>query len=98
MKKTAVAALIPLILLTQAFTLEGQQQPRGSGQNFELKKAEILNRIDERLARIQQMKSCVQSASSRDDLRACREKFGPKDGQGNRQRRQGGYPGSGATQ
>ena len=53
---------------------------------FEVEKAEILKRIDERLARLQQMKTCIQAAHTRYDVRLCREKFGIKDEPENRQR------------
>ncbi len=98
MKTATVAALIAIGFAMPTFAIEGGRPPKESGPNFELKRQEILKRIDERLARIQQMKSCVQAASSRDELRACREKFGPKDGPGNRQRKEGGYPDPRPTQ
>ncbi len=81
------AALVSLSFATSAFAFEGGQPRQGPGQNFELKKQEILKRIDERMARLQEMKVCIQAAKTHEDARACREKFGPKDGPENRQRR-----------
>ncbi len=86
MKTGAIVALILLSLVIPAFAIEGGQPPQGPGPNFEVRKAEILKRIDERMARLQQMKACIQAARTRDDATACREKFGIKDGPGSRQR------------
>jgi hypothetical protein len=57
------------------------------GPNFEQRKAEIINRIDQRIARIQEEKACVQAAQNHDDIRACREKF-KEEMKGQQQRRQ----------
>ncbi len=53
---------------------------------FEVEKAEILKRIEKRLARLQQMRSCIQAAHTSEEARTCREKFGLKGGPENRQR------------
>jgi len=39
------------------------------------KKTEQLNRVDERIARLQKERACVQRTSDHDALQACRKKF-----------------------
>ena len=76
------AALLSLCFAMPAFAIELGQQPQGTGPNFEERKAEILKRIDGRLTSLQQMKACIQTAHNSDDAKACREKFGLKEGRG----------------
>lgn len=45
------------------------------GGNFEQKKAEQLKRVDERITHLQEERTCIQSASNHDTLKACHEKF-----------------------
>jgi len=80
-------AFIGAIVITMAFALPGlaaenyqPQQARGPG--LEARKAEVLKHIDERIAGIEQVRACVQAANCREDLRACKDKFGPPDRQG----------------
>ncbi len=80
MKTATMVALISLGLVIPAFAIEGGPPPQGPGPNFELRKADMLKQIDQRLTRLQQMKACIQAARNHDDARACREKFGMKNG------------------
>lgn len=50
-------------------------KPQGQGQDFERHKANVLARIDARIARNQEEKACVQAAKNPGELRACQEKF-----------------------
>ncbi len=69
------------IAITLAFALPAlAQQARGPG--FEERKAEVLKHIDERIARNEQEKACVQAAMSHQDLMACKDKFAPPNRQG----------------
>jgi hypothetical protein len=88
MREVTLAALILLCLAIPAVATDvgGQPQARPS-QDFQQAKAGILKRIDERLARIQQERACVEAARSHEDARACREQFGPRDRSENRQQR-----------
>lgn len=43
--------------------------------NIEQKKAEQLKRVDERIAHLQEERSCIQAATTHDALKACHEKF-----------------------
>ena len=47
----------------------------GSTQDFEKHRAEVLARIDARIARNQEERSCVQGAKDSRDVRSCQEKF-----------------------
>ncbi len=86
MKRAIIAASISLALAMPAFAMDGGGPPQGPDQNLEQRKAEVLKRIDERLARLQQMKACIQRARTHDDARACREKFEVRDRLENRKR------------
>jgi hypothetical protein len=80
MRTALLAALISLSVAIPAFALDGGQPPKGPGADFEGRKTEILNRVDERLTSLQQMKACIQTARTSDDAKACRDKFGLKQG------------------
>ena len=75
MKKTIMAVSILLFFATSVFAIDAMPLPNGTGPNFEQRKTEIINRIDQRITRNQEEKTCVQSAKSHDDLKACRDKF-----------------------
>jgi hypothetical protein len=80
MKRALFAAvLLSLMLVVPAFAVESAS-PKGSGPSFEEKKAQILKHIDERSAKLQQEKTCIGAAKDDNDLKACREKFGPPRG------------------
>ena len=74
--KTALtaAALLSLVFVVPSFAAEGGQPPNAQGQTFEQRQANILKMIDERIASLQEGKTCVQSARNDDDLKACKEK------------------------
>ena len=55
----------------------GAGQGPGQGQNLEQMKSNILQRIDQRIARSQEEKVCVQSAKSHIEIKACRDRFRP---------------------
>ncbi len=88
MRRVALAAIVSLSMMMPVFAFDGGQPPRGPGGNFEARKGEILKRIDERITRLQQMKACIQAARTHEDAKACREKFGNKNGPENRRRGQ----------
>ena len=69
-----MAVSVLLLFAASAFAVDAPPPPKGTEPNFEQLKAEIINRIDQRIARNQEEKSCVQSAKSHEDLKACREK------------------------
>jgi len=72
MKRALIAAaVLSLAFAAPVFALEGGKD---QAQNFEKKKAAILENIDQRMAHLQNEKSCVQAAKSHEDLKACWEK------------------------
>lgn len=65
-----------------AFAVQSGAADFGSGQagfvqSIEQKRVEILQHIDQRIALSQQEKTCVQTAQSDIEFRACREKYRP---------------------
>ena len=81
MKTALIAVVIATVCAAQAFAADntsGNQRGQGQGPTVAQKKAEILAHIDERITKSQAEKSCIQSASSHDEMRACREKFRPQ--------------------
>ncbi len=80
MKNVTLAVLISLFLAIPAVATDGGGPPRGKpGQDFEQRKAEILKRIDERLARLQQERGCIQAARSTRMSGRAEEKYEPRD-------------------
>jgi hypothetical protein len=75
MRPFCTLIVLSLLFAMPAFAIEGGPVPKGSGDNFEQKKEELLKKIDERMRRLQERKSCVQAATTLDALSACREKF-----------------------
>jgi hypothetical protein len=75
MKKVLIAAaLLSLTFALPALAAEGGQSTNGSKPTFEQRQSNILKMIDQRIARLQDAKTCVQSAKNDGDLKACREK------------------------
>jgi hypothetical protein len=75
MKRTLIAAVLLLVAFAvPALATDGGQPPTVPGQTFEQRQANILKMIDERIAGMQEGKTCIQAAKNDDDLRACREK------------------------
>lgn len=83
MKKRFIPVMVlSLALVFPAFAAENEGQRKGAGPNFENRKAEVLKNIDERIDGMQQLKACVQAAKNHEDMKSCREKFGPHGGPG----------------
>ncbi len=74
---TIAVILVSMGFLTPAFAQDNQPR-KGPGPDFESRKTQILQRIDERLKGLQDKKDCIQAARSHDDLKSCMEKFGNK--------------------
>jgi Flp pilus assembly protein TadD len=75
MKRALIAAaVLSLTFALSAFAADNGQQQNSPGQNFEQRKAELLKMIDERIAGIQEAKTCVQAAKNHEDLKVCRDK------------------------
>ena len=75
MKTVMIAMAVSILFAAPAFAADDAPQFKGPGPSFEQRKSDILKHIDERIARNQEEKTCVQAAKNHDDLKACREKF-----------------------
>jgi hypothetical protein len=75
MKTKIISAFITMLFAVPAFAVDGTTLPKPAGPNFEKHKSEIISRIDARIARNQEEKSCVQSSQNHADIKACRDKF-----------------------
>lgn len=81
--KSLVIALLMVVVAVQAHSADDQNSTlRGKGKGVEQKKAEIIRRIEERITNSKLEITCVQSATSHDELKACREKYKPRHNQG----------------
>jgi len=67
---------ISLLCAVPAFAADGGQPTQGSGMTFEQRKSEILTRIDERIARLQETRTCVSAAATPEALRSCMARQG----------------------
>ena len=75
MKTNIISMFIATIFAVPAFAVDSAPQPKAPGPKFEQRKADLLKRIDERIVRIQEEKTCVQAATNHDGIKACREKL-----------------------
>ena len=65
-----------LILSASAFHASAQDQSEQiKRKRFETRKAKALETADKRMANIQSLKSCIQSANDKNGLKACRKSF-----------------------
>jgi hypothetical protein len=96
------AAVLSLAFAGAAFAADNNQPPNATGQTFEQRQAHILKIIDERLAGLQEGKTCVQAAKNNEDLRVCWQKHRAEmqqlRGERRPQRGQGGPMGPGGGQ
>lgn len=75
MKVLLIAVSVSMLFAAQVFAVDAVSPPKGPGPNFEQHRAEILKRIDQRIARNQEEKTCIQAAKNHDDVKVCRDKF-----------------------
>ena len=76
--KKSIITLALLFAASSAFAVEPSASPeqgKGTGPNFEKRKAEIVSRINARIARNQDELSCVQAAKDHADLKESRKKM-----------------------
>jgi hypothetical protein len=71
------AVILSMVFAAAAFAAESNEPPQGPAPSFEQRKAEVLEFLDQRITRQQQEKACVEAAKNPDELKACREKYGP---------------------
>jgi hypothetical protein len=78
MKKAFIMAIVVTLALSlPAFAADNTQLQQASGPSFEEMKAGVLKHIGEHIAGMEQERACVQAAKSNEDLKTCRDKFGP---------------------
>lgn len=79
MKKTIVWACSAALLVSAAVAGAGTVAPQQGPQDFDTKKANILQRMDDREKKMNQKhqegRACIQNAQNDNDLKACREKM-----------------------
>jgi hypothetical protein len=75
MKPAIVSAAVAMLIAGSAHAADSPQPSKGTGPNVERIRAEILKRIDARIARNQEEKSCVQAAKTPEEIRTCQQKF-----------------------
>lgn len=89
MKRVWIAVALTGVCCMSAFAVESAPKPERPSQDFGQLKGEILGRIEERIARGQEEKACVQAAQTPEELRACRDKFRPERQEARQARREG---------
>ena len=97
MKKALIAAVaLSLVLAVAAFAADNDQPGNVPVQNFDQRKTDILKMLDERLASLQQAKTCIQAAKNNDDIKTCRDKHRAEmmEKRGEMQQRGMGGPGA----
>jgi hypothetical protein len=75
MTRFLIGAMLSVVCALSSWAGEESPGQRGANRPFAQKQAEILARIEQKIAQKQEEKVCVQAATSRDDLDACRDKF-----------------------
>ncbi|MFY7994643.1 MAG: hypothetical protein ACOVP4_15195 [Bacteriovoracaceae bacterium] len=63
-----------LVLLVFSFSVFAE----GDGEMFQKGKAMMLSNMDKRISILQESKSCISSASNRDQMKACRDQMKAK--------------------
>jgi len=78
MKSWLIAAMLTGLCVTTVFATDSLNDSQKPVPSFEQTKADILNHIDQSPAPDQALKACVQSSQSYEVLKACREKYAPR--------------------
>lgn len=63
-----------LVLVSQFAFAQKSEDGEGKGKTFEEKKAHALSKIDMRIGKMQELKSCISAAADMAATKACREK------------------------
>lgn len=74
MKASILAMLLLLTVVVSTFAAEVGQPSNATGQTFEQKQAHILNLLDERIANLQEGRTCIQASKNEEELKTCQEK------------------------
>ena len=73
--KMVLVVFVVAVFAAVSFAADPAPPAKVPGQNFEKHKADVISRIDARIARNQEEKTCVQAAKSGAEIKACKEKF-----------------------
>ena len=75
MKKVLIAAaVLSLMFAVSAFAVDGDKPQSPPAPNFDQRKTDTLKMLDDRIAALQDMKKCVQSAPGNEEMKTCWEK------------------------
>jgi hypothetical protein len=76
MKQILLAVLMVFMFQVMAIADDGEDGDKGEGKgkNFETRKAKALENIAKRRSFLSELESCIGSASSREDMKSCRQK------------------------
>lgn len=66
--------LIALIIALPLMVFADHHEEGGKGKSFSERKAHAVKKVDERISRLQEHKSCIQGAADKKAMKACRDK------------------------
>jgi hypothetical protein len=89
MKRIVVVIAALLLFAGQSIAANGSEAGQASGATFEQRKAAVLDRIDQRMARLQEARACVSAATTPEALRTCMPRPAGPMGQGQGRQRTG---------
>ena len=90
MKRIVLVIAVLLLFAVPSIAANGSDEAgQASGAAFEQRKAAVLDRIDQRVARLQEARACVSAATTPEALRACMPKPAGPMGQGQGRQRKG---------
>ena len=90
MNKLLFIALVFASTSAMAQNTSGGQGGQGGGQQFEQRKAAIVQHIGDRIAKMQALQACAQAAADPQSLKACMPNRGQRGGGGQDGGAQGG--------
>ncbi|MCO4792793.1 MAG: hypothetical protein KC493_03715 [Bacteriovoracaceae bacterium] len=64
--------LIALLFISSTAMASGNMEGGGNKENFEMGKKMMLEHMDMKIAGLQKAKSCIQAATNKEGLKACR--------------------------
>ena len=92
----AAAAVLSMACAVPAFADEGIQSPSETASDFEQVKAYYLKKVESRMNRLQQEKTCIEEAQNQDEIRNCKWKNKSKSqGQSSKKKESKSSSGSG---
>ena len=77
MKTALITVALTVACAIQGYAADNSKTLNMDGQHIEQKRAEILQHIEQRIALSLQEKTCVQTAQTDTEFRACRDKYRP---------------------